>query len=128
MSETRARKFAIWGTAISGGVALVLLPLAVWAGAYAVVWGMLGWAITAAIGIAGGVWLVRMHGRPDVSFLKAVTTCMLARLFFGAAGALAAALSGEATAYAYLIGLVAGYLPVQVLEMNWFWQLDRARS
>jgi hypothetical protein len=124
----RARKFATQGVAISAAAAVLLSPLAFLAGGQALLWGLLGLSITAAIGIGGGAWLIRTHGRPDTNFLKAVTACMLARLFFGAAGALAATSIGDMAAYAYVVGLVAGYFPVQVLEMSWFWQHARVRS
>jgi len=82
----------------------------------------------AAIGVGGGSWKVSQHGDAGSGFLVATGTCMLARLLLSAAGAFAAATRGPVVTYAYLVGLGAGYFPVQVLQMRWFLKRDRARS
>jgi hypothetical protein len=90
-----------------------------------VAWGLGGWWVMSVVGVAGGAWLVRRHGAPGSGFLLAMGTCMLARLALAAAGAFAAAAVGMPEVHAYLIGLGAGYVPLQVVEMNWLWRRDR---
>ncbi len=104
-------------SAVSGGILAALASLH--SGA-AVRWGLLGWLLMAVVGVAGGAWAVSHHGDPAPGFLVAVGTCMLLRLVFAAAGAVAASTVETEALYAFLIGLGAGYVPTQVFEMSWF--------
>jgi len=67
----------------------------------------------------------RKHGGEGAGFLVALGTCMLARLFASVAGAAGAALSGMDAVWPYVVGLTAGYLPLQMFELYWF--IRRAR-
>ena len=83
-------------------------------------WSLLGWVVMASIGVVGGVWAVRAHGRPGAGFIVAIGTCMLARLFASALGAWGAARHGMPAVWPYLTGLTAGYVPLQLFELGWF--------
>ena len=89
-------------------------------------WSLLGWLVMASIGVVGGVWAVRVHGRPGAGFIVAIGTCMLARLFASALGAWGAARHGMPAVWPYLTGLTAGYVPLQLFELGWF--VRRARE
>ena len=89
-------------------------------------WSLLGWLVMSVTGVVGGSWLVAKHGSLGWGFFAALAACMLARLLFGGAGALAAALRGPEAPWAYLAGLGVGYLPLQVFETGWF--LRRSKS
>ena len=84
-----------------------------------------GWAIMVAAGLAGGLFLVRAHGRPGTGFLGALVASMLLRLALSSAGAAWAAASSIETVWAYLGGLAAGYVPLQAFELAWFIRRDR---
>ena len=128
MKSGGAVRFGILGAAVAVLAGLALLPLALKQGGPAPLWGFTGWAIMAATGLAGGVWMTRTHGRQGSGFLVALGTCMLARLFASVAGALAAAASGTHAVWAFLAGLCAGYVPLQVFEVGWFIRKSRNRS
>ena len=85
-------------------------------------WSLFGWSSMAMIGVAAGLWMVRVHGRPGSGFMAALGAGMLARLFVSAAGALVAGQQGIEVVWAYLAGLVTGYLPLQVFELTWFYR------
>jgi len=109
-------------------VAVALLPLGAVFGLQPMLWSLLGFWMMAVIGVAGGAWLVASHGSPGPAFPIAVATCILARLVLAGAGGFAAATRGMEAVYAYLAGLGACYVPVQVFEMNWFLKRDRLSS
>ena len=128
MKGTGALRFVILSGAIAAAVGLALLFLVPDRGPGDLFWGSLGWAIMATSGVAGGGWMVRRHGSAGSGFLVALGTCMLARLFASVAGALAAASSGNHAVWAFLAGLCAGYVPLQVFEVGWFIRKSRNRS
>jgi hypothetical protein len=115
-----AGRFALIGGAIVAAAGAALLPLAIARGTVALQWGLAGWLVMAITGLAGGIWLVWKHGKQGSGFLVALGTCMLARLFASAAGAFGAAMQGMEAVWPYLIGLVAGYIPLQLFEIWWF--------
>ena len=128
MRSSAALWFAIIGTVIAVAAGLPLLPLALDRGAPAPSWGFTGWAIMAVTGVAGGIWMTRTHGRQGSGFLVALGTCMLARLFASVGGALIAAVRGTDAVWPYLVGLGAGYVPLQLFEVGWFLRLSKIRS
>jgi hypothetical protein len=123
-----ALRFAILGGVIAVGAGLALLPVGLARGGMALRWGAIGWAIMAVIGVVGGAWLARMHGRQGSGFLVALGTCMLARLFASVGGALGAAISGMDAVWPFLAGLCAGYVPLQAFEMIWFVRRSRVQA
>jgi hypothetical protein len=120
LKSSGAARFGLIGGASALAAAAALLPFAFHEGAVALRWGLSGWLIMSVIGLAGGMWLVLKHGRQGSGFLVALGTCMLARLFASAAGAFGAAAQGMEAVWAYIVGLVAGYLPLQFFEIWWF--------
>ena len=108
------------GGAITLAVGLAVLPLALSRGSVALQWGVSGWLIMAVTGMAGGVWMILKHGKQGSGFLVALGTCMLARLFASAAGAFGAMQQGMEAVWPYIVGLCAGYLPLQLYELWWF--------
>lgn len=113
------------GGALTLAVGLALLPWALAHGPVAMQWGVSGWLIMAGTGMAGGVWLVLKHGKQGSGFLVALGTCMLARLFASAAGAFGAAQQGMEAVWPYIVGLIAGYVPLQLFELWWFVRVAR---
>jgi hypothetical protein len=89
---------------------------------------LLGWGIMAATGTATGIWMIRVYGKPGSGFLAAIAAGMLARLFLGAGGAWWAARQGKEMVWAYLVGLLAGYLPLQLFELAWFFRKARREA
>ena len=77
------------------------------------------------VGVAGGAWLATQHGSPGTGFLVAMGTCMLARLFGSAAGAIAAGTHGMGALWPYLAGLGFGFVPLQLFEIGWFMRLTK---
>ena len=110
--------------ALSGACALAfgLIVLGLAPQAYRPVPGfaVFGWALAAVSGAACGARLVSLHGTEGAGFLVALGTCTLARLFAFAGGLGWAWSRGTGEALAFLVGLVAGYLPTQLFEVIWF--------
>jgi hypothetical protein len=123
-----ALRFSILGGTIVVLAGLAVLPVGLARGDLALRWGVVGWAIMAVTGVAGGAWLARMHGRQGSGFLVALGTCMLARLFASVGGALVAALSGKQAVWPYIVGLCVGYVPLQLFEIGWFLRWARIRD
>lgn len=115
-----AGRFLMLGVAIAGLSGTILGWSASPRGEGFLRWSMLGWLLMTAIGICGGVWTVRVHGRPGAGFVIAVGSCMLARLFASALGAWGAVRHGMPAVWAYLAGLTVGYVPLQLFELGWF--------
>jgi hypothetical protein len=124
----RAGRFAIVCILIAVASGVAVYAVASPRGAEIVRWSMTGWAITAVVGVVTGLWMVRVHGKPGSGFLAAMGTGMLARLFLSAAVALWAAQHGIEYVWAFLAGLVAGYLPMQAFEVTWFLREARRRD
>jgi hypothetical protein len=120
-----ARRYAAWSGSIAIAAALLLFAVASTEGVVAARWSLLGWLVMALTGVLGGSWLAAAHGRPGSRFIVALGTCMLARLFGSAAGAVAAALSGGGAVWPYLAGLGVTFLPLQVFEVGWFLRKGR---
>ncbi len=125
MTPLGPARFAVFGSVVSAVVGTMLAGLSTLHSVSAVRWGLTGWFLMALVGVAGGAWTVSVHGDPRPGFLAAVGTCMLLRLVFAAAGALAASTANTEALYAFLIGLGAGYVPLQVFEMSWFLRRNR---
>ena len=118
--------FALVALTLAGIAAGVLSALVTPRDAVALRWALIGWGLMAAVGVVGGVGLVRSHGRPAHGFFVAIGASMLARLGVAALGAWGAARAGESAVLPYLAGLAAGYLPLQILEVGWI--LGRTRT
>lgn len=89
-------------------------------------WALVGWLLMATVGVVAAVWMGRCHGKPGMGFVAAVAVCMLARLFLAAAGAWGATRQGMETGWPYILGLIAGYLPLQAYELHWFFVNSRS--
>jgi hypothetical protein len=121
-----ARRYVAGAVALTLAVAAGVLPIAAARGGpTAAGWTALGWLVTALTGVAGGAWVASRHGRAGAGFFVALQTCILARLGLSALGALLAANRGRDAAWAYVAGLVAGFLPLQVFEILWFFRVAR---
>ena len=121
-------RFAALGGAIAVAVGASALPLALSRSPTAVLWGLVGWLAMSVIGVAGGAWTISGHGRDGVAFPLALGVCMLSRLACLAAGLfVAAAGRGMEAVGAYLVGLLVGYLPVQVFEVIWYTRSTRIK-
>lgn len=118
--------FALVALSLSGVAAGAMLALAVPDDAIAVRWAVTGWGLMAIVGLGGGLGLLRFHGRPAHGFVVVIGASLLARLGLAALGAWGAASAGAHAIVPYLIGLAAGYLPLQVLEVGWI--LGRTRT
>jgi len=121
-----ATRYTMWSGAVVIVAAALLITLARPQGSAAVGWTLLGWSIMALTGVAGGAWMTARLGQSNSRFLVALGACMLSRLFGAAAGALAAAMSGTAAVFSYVIGLSVTFVALQVLEVGWF--LRKARQ
>lgn len=126
MSRSDTGRFAVFCVLIAACSGAAVLAYALPRGEHVVRWSVLGWLIMAVIGVAAGIWMVRVHGRPGSGFMAALGAGMLTRLLVSAAVALVAAQQGIEIVWAYLIGLFTGYLPLQVFELTWF--LRKARN
>jgi hypothetical protein len=126
MSRSRAARNAGRYAAIAAIVVVAcgaaMLAWAVQEGHDALLWGVLGWALLALTGVAGGAWLAFEHGKPGTGFLKAMVAGMLTRLFLAAAGGGLAAWTGGNAPWAFLGGAVAGFVPLQIVEVIWFFR------
>ena len=91
-------------------------------------WSLFGWALASGLGVFCGARLVALHGTPGTAFLKALGSCILARLFTFAGGTAWAVSHSMEEALAFLAGVVAGYLPTQIVEMVWFASRTRDRA
>jgi len=120
-----ALRFGAIATSIAALSGFLVLALGRSQGQRVLVFCVAGWAIMAIVGVAAGAWMVRAHGRPGSGFLAALAAGMLARLFLSAAGAAWAARHDVQTVWAFLGGLFAGYVPLQVFELTWFIRRDR---
>jgi len=128
LSRSDTGRFTVVCTLIALGSGAAVLAYALPRGEEVVRWSGLGWLIMAVIGVAAGIWMVRVHGRPGSGFMAALVTGMLARMLVAAAVALVAAQQGIEIVWAYLVGLFTGYLPLQVFELTWFLRKDRNRT
>lgn len=128
MNSSHSLRFAVIGGAIAVAAGLALLPAGLARGPETLLWGVLGWSIMAVTGVVGGTWMARKLGGQGAGFLVALGTCMLARLFAAVAGAAGAAMNGLDAVWPYVVGLGAGYVPLQLFEMGWFIRRAKVRS
>jgi len=122
---SRTGRFAAVCGLIAVATGVAVYAVATPRGAEITRWSMTGWAIMAVTGVVTGLWMVRVHGKPGSGFLAAMGTGMLARLFLSAGVALWAAQHGIEYVWAFLAGLVTGYLPLQAFEVAWFFREAR---
>lgn len=120
MTERGPLHFAVWSGASTLAVGVLLVAAAAWRGDVAVRWSLLGWILTTVAGVGGGAWIVSRHGTRGAGFLGALVVCMIARVIFFVAGPFAAAPVGAEAVGAVLVGLFAGYVPAQAVEIIWF--------
>jgi hypothetical protein len=113
-------RYALVAATVALATALPLVAGTARFGPVALRFALAGWALMALAAIAGGAWLVARHGLTGSAFFVALASCMLARLILAAVGAGIAAMRGTEAVFAYAVGLVAGYVPLQVFEMVWF--------
>ncbi len=121
----RARRYALGASAVAVVFGALLWVAVRPRGTTWIVWSGLGWGMLAVLSVAGGAWLAAEHGKPGSGFVKALGTGMLARLFAAVIGAIGAAQSGDGAAWAYLAGVIAGFVPLQVFEVVWFYRESR---
>ena len=100
----------------------ILLLLAWTRGAPFVAWSLVGWLIMGLTGVVGGAWIASRHGSAGSGFLFALVSCMLARLALAAGGAFASAMAGAGAVRACLVGMMVGFLPLQIFEVVWFYR------
>jgi hypothetical protein len=122
MSRATARGYARSCAALAAAVGALLLLVGWPRGASFVGWSLLGWGFMAGTAVIGGAWTAARHGTSGAGFLVALQTCILARLALAVGGAVVAMLSAEGAIRAYLVGLVAGFVPLQVFEVVWFFR------
>jgi len=94
----------------------VVVSIAWLAGEGGLAWAVAGWGSAAAIGVAGGSWLVARHGDPSWGFVVALLAGMLARLLAFGTGAALAARAGGAQLWAFVGGFAATFVALQVWE------------
>lgn len=99
-----------------GAAVLLAALLAAWRPAGAG-WAWIGFGLMAAVGVVGGAWLARFHGRPDGSFLVAMLSCMAARFVLAPVGMVFAARAGGLAPWVYVAGLAVGFVPLQLFEI-----------
>jgi hypothetical protein len=109
----------LWSGASALVPAVALLPVAAYRGRLVLLSGLVGWCLTALAGVAGGLWVVSRHGTPGAAFLVALGVCMMSRLVLFVAGPLVAAPLGVDAVLACIVGLFAGYIPTQTVEVIW---------
>jgi hypothetical protein len=112
--------------AVSAGVVLLLFTLS--RDATTVGWSLFGWLIMAMIGVIGGSLMEAAHGKPGTAFVGILVGSMLARLMASGLGAVAATTGGYEAAWPYLAGIVAGFVPLQVFEVIWFFRKGRRQG
>ena len=103
----------------------VSLPWAVGLFGVALPWALCGWLLLSLAGVIGGGWLVFCHGRQGNSFLGALVGGMLLRMTLTALGMGAAMIAGKPAMWAFAGGAVAGFLPVMLFELIWFYRASR---
>ena len=120
MKASGGVRYGLLSSAVALSVGAVLLFFVLSRGETVVRWSLLGWMVMSVTGVIGGSRMAAVHGRTGSAFLAALVGSMLARLVAAAAGGLAASTIGYQAAWPYIIGLGAGYLPLQMFEARWF--------
>ena len=120
MSVRPSLRFAASAAVAASISGAVVLMLASRNGSADIFWTSMGWAPVSAAGVLGGAWLAEAHGRLDRRFFAAFAVGIAARSLT-VLGCLVFALAGGTQAWkACLVGLAAGYFPVQLVEIGWF--------
>ena len=88
-------------------------------------WALGGWLLLSLAGVISGGWLVSRHGRHGNSFLGALVGGMLVRMTLTALGMGAAMTAGKPAMWAFAGGAVAGFLPVMLFELVWFYRASQ---
>ena len=88
-------------------------------------WAIFGWLLLAVVGVVAGGWMVAGHGKPGNRFLGALVGGMLVRMAVTAAGMGVAMTQGKPTLWAFAAGALAGFLPVMVFELIWFYRVSQ---
>ena len=104
---------------------MVCLPWAAGLQGAELPWVICGWLVQAAAGVVAGGWLVSCHGQQGNRFMGALVGGMLGRMVLTVAGMGAAMTSGKPAMWAFAGGAVAGFLPVMVFELIWFYRASR---
>lgn len=124
MSGGRPARYAAGAAAVGAAAGAAL-----WVGAAGFStgrwWAVAAWAGMVAAGVAGGAWLASQYGKAGAGFVLAAGAGMLARAVFVVAGLATAAGRGAGPRNAFVAGLAAGYVPLQVYEIVWFFLAGR---
>lgn len=121
MSPPDPSRFLLRQAAVAAACAAVVLPaVARFGGQEALFWAAVGWLVTALPAAGSGFFIERVHGGEVAPFLKTLGACMLARLVPFAVGCVFAVSRDRNAFLGFLVGIVAGYLPVQFSEGLWF--------
>lgn len=119
MSETGIRRYLSWSSALTLVTGLALLALTPFFGWSAVGWSALGWLLMALIGVFGGAWTATLLGSDGMRFFVALIACMLSRMTLALGGVVLIMLFSRESIVFYLLGLVVGFLPLQIFESSW---------
>ena len=117
--KTGIRSYLVWSSVLALLAGLALLALAPFAGWNAMAWSMLGWGLMVLVGVFGGSWTATLLGSQGVRFFVALIACMLARLTLSLGGVFLVVMFGRESLLFYLLGLAAGFLPIQIFESLW---------
>ena len=71
-------------------------------------------------GIAGGIFMARVHGRTGPGFVVALGSTFVVRLVLAGIVTYGAQRTGQGSVHGVLQGLAAGFVPLTALEMVWF--------
>ncbi len=125
MIRNPAIRFVAGALAVSAGSAAAAWATFRLGASGGLAWGAAGWGMMAGIGLVSGAWLAAAHGKTGPGFLAAIVAGILGRLAVTLGGALAAARTGRGALWAFLLGLGAGFVPLQVYETVFFYRAGR---
>jgi hypothetical protein len=128
MIRTRSLRFVAGASAVSVASAVAAFATFRPDASVGLAWGAVGWGVMAAIGLASGAGLAAAYGRTGTGFLVAIVAGILSRLAATLGGALAAARAGRGALSAFLVGLGAGFVPLEVYEAIFFYRAGRRRT
>lgn len=116
MSAGSTARFARSAVRLCLAAGAVVVSIAWLVGEGGLAWAVAGWGSAAAIGVAGGSWLVARHGDSSWSFVVALLAGMLARLLAFGTGAALAAGAGAPQLWAFVGGFAVSFVALQVWE------------
>lgn len=122
-----ANKQFVIGASLVALVPLCLLPWAAGRLGDSLGWTLAAWFLVSLIGVMAGGWVVSQHGKPGNGFLAGLVGGILARMTLAVLGGALAMSSGRAAVVAFLAGVVAGFVPVQIFEVFWFFRSSARR-